>query len=135
MTHIIKTFLDSRCSPSYLSEKRESKKFQAFHNKNHRYSCLDSKTPMELISSTDYNPRTLGANTKLPNLDYIPGGKIILIRFIRSDRKLDIFSEKFSLSDKLVYSYVKAEIDTTSDSLAIYLGDELSHEFEYRLMR
>jgi hypothetical protein len=31
----------------------------------------------------------------LPDLDEIPDGNINLIRFIRSDRMLDIFGEKF----------------------------------------
>jgi hypothetical protein len=37
-------------------------------------------------------------------IDHIPDGNISLIRFIRSDRKLDIFGEKFEVSKDLVYS-------------------------------
>ncbi len=93
--------------PSYAALKRQSKHFQRFHNKYHRYSCLKGKTPIEIIAQTQHKPIKLGTNTKLPNIDYILGGNIHFIRFIRSDRKLDIFGEKFKVSKKLVYSYVK----------------------------
>ncbi|MGC9976680.1 MAG: hypothetical protein ABSC57_08215 [Syntrophales bacterium] len=63
-----------------------------------------------------------GPNTKLPKIDHIPDGNIILIRFIRSDRMLDIFGEKFMASKDLVYSYVKAIVITDIHTLAVYLG-------------
>jgi hypothetical protein len=117
---------------SYL--KRQSKNFQRFHNKHHRYSCLKGKTPQEIMHVSNSKPNTVGANTKLPQLDKIPDGNIILIRFIRSNRLLDIFSEKFKVSKDLVYSYVKAVIVTKIHQLQIYLGDDLVDTFEYRLM-
>lgn len=64
---------------------------------------------------------TLGPNTKLTDLDKIPQGNIVLIRFIRSDRKLDIFGEKFQVSKDLIYSYVKAVIVTKIHTLQLYL--------------
>jgi hypothetical protein len=76
---------------------------------------------------------TIGANTKLPKLDHVPDGNIILIRFIRSNRVLDIFGEKFKVSKELVYSYVKAVIVTKIHRLQIYLGDELLDTSNYQL--
>ena len=35
--------------------------------------------------------------------DYIPEGNVILIRFIRSNRMLDVSGEKFIVSKELVY--------------------------------
>jgi len=119
--------------PSYAALKRQSKNFQRFHNKHHRYSCLKGKTPMEVVKSFNYKPVTLGPNTKLPKIDYIPDGNIIIIRFIRSNRNLDIFGEKFKLSKDLVYSYVKAVIVTEIHTLQIYLGHELVNTFDYEL--
>lgn len=88
---------------------------------------------MEFIQEENFKPITLAPNTKLPQLDYVPNGDIILIRFIRSDRKLDIFGEKFEVSKDLVYSYVKAVIVTKIQTLQIYLNDELAETFEYPL--
>ena len=88
---------------------------------------------MEVIRNSNFKPVTIGANTKLPQLDEVPDGNIILIRFIRSNRLLDIFGEKFKVSKNLVYSYVKAVILTQIGLLQIYLGDELVEIFEYQL--
>ena len=118
--------------PSYSTLKRQSKHFQRFHNKHHRYSCLKGKTPLEVIKNSGYRPIKPGANTKLPQLDEMPDGEIILIRFIRSNRQLDVFGEKFKVSKYLVYSYVKAVIGTEIASLQVYLGDTLVHQFEYQ---
>ncbi len=120
--------------PSYETLKRQSKNFQRFHNQHHRYSCLRGKTPMEILNQSGYQPFTLAPNTKLPKLDYIPSGNVILIRFIRSDQKLDVFGEKFTVSKDLVYSYVKAVIITDGHVLKVFLGEELVETFEYRML-
>ena len=72
---------------------------------------------MEVIQESNFKPVTIGGNTKIPKLDHIPDGDIILIRFIRSNRELNIFGEKFKVSKDLVYSYVKAVIVTTIHTL------------------
>jgi len=128
-----KKFFRRQWFNSYFHLKRQSKNFQRFHNKHHRYSCLKGKTPLEVIRNSNFKPVTIGANTKLPQLDEVPDGNIILIRFIRSNRLLDIFGEKFKVSKNLVYSYVKAVIVTQIGLLQIYLGDELVETFEYQL--
>jgi hypothetical protein len=128
-----KKFFRRQWFPSYANLKRQSKNFQRFHNKHHRYSCLKGKTPLEVIRNADHSPVTIGANTKLPKLDGVPDGNIILIRFIRSNRLLDIFGEKFKVSKDLVYSYVKAVIVTQLHSLQIYLGEDLIDTIEYQL--
>ena len=128
-----KRFFRRQWFPSYATLKRQSKNFQRFHNKHHRYSCLKGKTPREILKASEYNPMTIGANTKIPNLDEVADGNIILIRFIRSNQLLDIFGEKFKVSKTLVYSYVKAVIVTEIHRLQLYLGDELVDTFDYQL--
>ena len=128
-----KKFFRRQWFPSYAMLKRQSKNFQRFHNKHHRYSCLKGRTPLQIIHSSTDRPVTIGGNTKLPELDSVPDGNIILIRFIRSNRLLDIFGEKFKVSKDLVYSYVKAVIVTNLLSLQVYLGDDLVDTFEYPL--
>jgi len=128
-----KKFFRRQWFNSYSHLKRQSKNFQRFHNKHHRYSCLKGKTPLEVIRNSNFKPVTIAANTKLPQLDEVPDGNIILIRFIRSNRLLDIFGEKFKVSKNLVYSYVKAVIVTQISLLQIYFGDELVETFKYQL--
>jgi hypothetical protein len=128
-----KKFYRSQWFPSYATLKRQSKNFQRFHNRYHRYSCLMGKTPLEEIEALGDSALLLPPATKLPKLDHIPDGQIIVIRFIRSNRQLDIFSEKFKVPKELVYTYVKAVIDTSAHSLAIYQGDDLVVAFEYSI--
>jgi hypothetical protein len=118
---------------SYSYLKRQSKSFQRFHNRHHRYSCLKGRTPDEFTSQHNYVASKLGANTKLPVLDHIPEGNVILIRFIRSNRVLDIFGEKFKVPKDLVYSYVKAVIVTQIHRLQVYLGEDLVETFPYEM--
>jgi hypothetical protein len=86
-----------------------------------------------VVTSDGFKPMTIGANTKIPQLDEICDGNIILIRFIRSNRQLDIFGEKFTVSKDLIYSYVKAIIVTQINQLQLYLGDDLVQTFDYQL--
>ena len=85
------------------------------------------------MAESNFTPDAIGPNTKIPQLDEVPDGNIILIRFIRSDCMLDIFGEKFKLSKDLVYSYVKAVIVTEIHRLQIYLGNELVDTLDYQL--
>lgn len=128
-----KKFFRQQWFPSYSALKRQSKNFQRFHNKHHRYSCLKGKTQLEVIQKTGFKPNQLGANTKLPDLDTVPDGNIILIRFIRSNCILNIFGEKFKISKSLAYSYVKVVIVTEIHRLQLYLGEELVDSFDYQL--
>jgi hypothetical protein len=128
-----KKFFRRQWFPSYAFLKRQSKNFQRFHNAHHRYSYLKGKTPLERIKQVEHEPLRLGPNTKLPQLDYIPDGEISLIRFIRSDRKLDIFGEKFKVANDLIYSYVRAVIVTKTHRILLYLNDELVDSFDYHM--
>lgn len=128
-----KKFFRRQWFPNYRALKRQSKNFQRYHNKHHRYSFLKGKTPLEVIKGSGFKPVTIGGNTKLPRLDEIPEGNIILIRFIRSDRVLNVFGEKFKVSRDLVYSYIKAVIITKIRQLQIYLGDDLVDTLDYPL--
>jgi len=128
-----KKFFRRQWFQSYAMLKRQSKNFQRFHNKHHRYSFLKGKTPLQIIQNSPKPLVTIGAITKLPQLDSVPDGNIILIRFIRSNRLLDVFGEKFKVSKELIYSYVKAVIVTNLHILQVYLGDDLVKVFEYQL--
>ena len=118
---------------SYAYLKRQSKSFQSYHNRHHHYSCLKGKTPDEFTKQNQYVSKTLGPNTKLPILEHIPDGNVILIRFIRSNRILNVFGEKYIVSKELVYSYVKAVIVTQIHRLQVYLGDDLVESFRYEM--
>jgi len=60
-------------------------------------------------------------------------GFIHILRFIRSDRKLDIFGEKFILPKETVYEYVWCTIDVKEQRLRIFLDNKHIEEFSYKL--
>jgi len=119
--------------PSYEALKRQSRNFQRFHNRHHHYSCLKGKTPAEVLDAADYQPVKVPPRTRMPRIDDIPEGNIILIRFIRSDRRLVVFGEKFLVSKELVYSYVKAVIVTACHTLMLYLDNDFVEAFDYQM--
>ena len=52
-----KKFFRRQWFSNYAQLKRQSKNFQQFHNKNHRYSCLKGKTPLEVIEADEFKPQ------------------------------------------------------------------------------
>ena len=75
---------------------------------------------MEVLQRAHIKLVTARASTKLPQLDEVPGGNIILIRFVRSNRLLDILGEKFRVSKNLVYSYAEVVVVTKIHRLQMY---------------
>jgi len=58
-------------------------------------------------------------------------GSIYLIRFIRSNHKLNIFSESFVMPKELVYSYVIFLISVESHVLKVFRDNKLIKEIYY----
>ncbi len=87
----------------------QAKGFETFHDNNHRYNTFEGKTPAEKRSS---DIKHLSKDFRLPSKRGIANGYVHLVRFIRSNRILDIFGAKFSMPVQLEYEYVWATIDT-----------------------
>lgn len=107
----------------------KAKEFSAYHNQNHRYSSQKGKTPNDLVSKTKKYKLT-----KEPDLDKpIPlnEGRIIFIRFVRSDRELRILNTKIKVSKQLVYTYVIAEIIIEKHVLIISQDNIIHHVFPF----
>jgi putative transposase len=58
-------------------------------------------------------------------------GFIHVIRFIRSDRILQIFGERFIAPEETIYQYVKATIDVQNDKLFLFLHGKVIKEMPY----
>jgi len=105
----------------------QAKRFERFHNQNHRYSCLKGQTPNEVLKNNKFPLRVFPDNFSWDSLKEKPkSGHIHLIRFIRSNRILDIFGEKFPVNKNLVYEYVRATIIVKDQ-------DNLVDKFDYKL--
>lgn len=69
----------------------------------------------------------------LPDKIPLEDGEIIIIRFIRSDRNLNIFGEIFLVKEELIYSYVEAIIVIASHKLIVKRDEIIEHIFEYQV--
>lgn len=119
----------------HLSAQEQS--FTDFHNRNHRYSSQGHKTPDE-VRALLLPPLYYNGTVHLPALKPRLGIKIPLtkgcvyyVRFIRSDLKLYLPNEAFSVIPELKYSYVVAEINIDNQALVIRQNNEVKQVINY----
>jgi putative transposase len=132
--HWRQKFLGREELKSAAALRKGSLQFEALHNARYRYSKLGGKTPSESLAASE-------APLRFPPCQPSPvqplpkplKGKYHVIRFIRSDRRLNLFGESFSLPTVAIHEYVWSTIDVRKQSLSFYLGDELLDERDYRL--
>jgi hypothetical protein len=125
-----KVFFRAQYFKDFAYLHQEAKKFEKYHDQNHHYSTLGGLTPNQKRSG---DIKLLSTSFRLPEKLAISPGYIHLVRFIRSDRVLDIFGEKFVMPSDLEYEYVWATIDTVKEKLFIYHDSKLVVEYPYPL--
>lgn len=129
-----KAFFRSQMFLSFKDLCDEAPRFEDYHNEHYIYSCLKGKTPNQVCKGDSLGVTPLPASFRLPK-ERIPieDGYIHFYRFIRSDRQLVIFGEKFTVPKDLVYEYVIATICTDIHTLQVRHDDQLVEAFEYPL--
>jgi len=111
-----------------------SRRFEQRHNQTYRYSKLQGRTPAESLQLAKTNLRWPATKTPpaVP-LSKPRQGRYHLVRFIRSDRRLDVFGEKFEMPIEATYEYVVATVEVAQQKLQVRIGNELIHQIDYRL--
>ena len=108
--------------------------FEQKHNSRYRYSKLGGQTPLTALERAGHVLRFPSHETAprvpLPKPEM---GCYHLVRFIRSDRRLDIFGERFLLPPEAEYAYVVASVDVAQHRLRVMLGADLLTELPYPL--
>jgi hypothetical protein len=108
--------------------------FEQKHNSRYRYSKLGGQTPLTALQRA-------GGALRFPTCEAPPcvplpkpeTGCYHLVRFIRSDRRLDVFGERFLLPPEAEYEYVVATVHVERERLCVTLGAEVVAEFPYVL--
>lgn len=114
--------------------RRESLVFERRHNGSYRYSKLGGKTPMKALAATKVRLRFPDQEKAPSHRQKKPeNGRYHLVRLIRSDMKLNIFGEVFSVAPELKLEYVVATIDVKEQKLKLFLGKTQVDEFDYKL--
>lgn len=108
--------------------------FEQRHNSKYRYSKLKGGTPLKALATSHVQLR-------FPTEDEPPRhrlkkpevGKYHAVRLIRSDLKLNIFGECFSVPPETALEYVVATIDVKEQKLKLFLDKKQVEEFDYKL--
>jgi transposase-like protein len=121
-----------------LSSEKElmeaSRVYESKHNSTYRYSKLQGQTPLKALAG-------MGRKLVFPDRKQAPrhplekpvAGFYHLVRFIRSDRRLNIFGELFSAPPETQYEYVVATIDVKEQKLKLFLDKVQVEEYKYRM--
>jgi hypothetical protein len=129
-----KKFFRTTLFTDYQSLFDKSKEFENFHNNYHRYKANQGKPPLEMFEILKSNKVLLRGDYLLPKTFDVDEGEITIIRFIRSDRKLHLFSEAYLLPNEAIYTYVEAVICYKIHALLVYLDTKLIARFDYWLI-
>lgn len=126
-----KKFFRAQEFSSFEGLLKEARAFEEFHNENHCYSCLKGKTPLGFEETLSFSPVFPPLDFKVP-MEIPANGKIHLVRLIRSDTMLDVFTEKFKVPPELAYQYVTATINVEEQKMDVVHDGEVVCTFEYR---
>ncbi len=111
----------------------ENMAFVEFHNAHHRYSAHGGTTPDEIWQDRLRNP--LAADYRPPTR--LPArGRIEVVRYIRSNRRIDLFGKRINVAEDQTHQYVTAIIKVrTRKVMVVTLDGEIIHEGDYALSR
>jgi putative transposase len=111
----------------------ENKAFIAFHNTHHRYGAHGGHSPDEIWEGLLRYPPAPGYQppTSLP-----ARGQIEVVRYIRSNRILNLFGKKVTLAEDHTHQYVTAVIKVRAKKVLVATIDgEIIHEGDFHLSR
>jgi hypothetical protein len=111
----------------------ENAAFVEFHNIHHRYAAHGGASPVEIRH--DRPRRALSSGYRPPTR--LPAkGRIEVVRYVRSDRRLDLFGKRILLAEDQTHQYVTAHIKVRSNELVVVtLDGEIVHEGSYAISR
>jgi len=132
--HYQQKFLAKVTMSSMTQLVQESMKYEHRHNSTYRYSKLKGKTPLSALACTEKKLvfPSKGDVPKHP-LDKPEEGFYHFVRFIRSDCRLNIFSEMFSVPPETQYEYVVATVDVKEQKLKLFRDTVQVEEYKYIL--
>lgn len=111
-----------------------SQAFEQRHNASYRYSKWGGATPLQVMARTSGKPR-FPPSPEPPRhpLPKPKQGKYHLVRFIRSDARLNVFGETFPLPSQAIYEYVIATVDVARQKIFVTLDKQTIEEIDYPL--
>jgi len=132
--HYQQKFLDKIMMSSMPQLRQESLAFEHRHNSTYRYSKLKGKTPLKAFAAME-KKLVFPSKSNAPKhpLDKPEEGYYHLVRFIRSECRLNIFGEMFPVSPETQYEYVVATVDVKEQRLKLFRDTVQVEEYHYQL--
>jgi hypothetical protein len=108
--------------------------FEHRHNSPYRYSKIKGKTPLKALADME-TKLIFPSKSDAPRrpLDKPEEGCYHLVRFIRSDCRLNIFGEMFPAPPETQYEYVVATVDVKEQKLKLFLDTIQVEEYKYQM--
>jgi len=132
--HYRQKFLAKVTMASMPELRQESLAFEHRHNSTYRYSKIKGKTPLKALASMDKKlVFPIKSDAPMHPLDKPEEGCYHLVRFIRSNRRLNIFGEMLSVPPETQYEYVVATVDVKDQKLKLFLDKIQVEEYKYQL--
>ena len=125
-----KYFYNTQTFVSLEDLQAKAKAFTLFHNENHGYSSQSNRTPKQMCGNIA-RKSSPSSDTDLTERIFVEEGRLIFIRFIRSDLKLYLLNETFPVKPCLKYSYVVAEIILEKYVLIVKQNTTVHHIFPF----
>ena len=123
---------DEYASVRHLQE--AAVRYDQVHNETRHYSSQNGMTPKKAFTLLEYPIVPLHKAYKVPDGDLpLESGEIHVIRFIRSDRKFNLFGLSFLLPEVAKYEYVKGVIFTDEHRLLILKNHQLIADLRFTL--
>ena len=132
--HYQQKFLAKVTMASMPQLRRESLAFEHRHNSTYRYSKIKGKTPLKALACTK-KKLIFPSKGDVPRhpLDKPEEGRYHLVRFIRSNCRLNIFGEIFFAPPETQYEYVVATVDVKEQTLKLFLDTIQVEQYKYQL--
>jgi len=132
--HYRQKFLAKVTMTSMTRLRQASLAYEDKHNSTYRYSKLKGQTPLKALARSG-RKLVFPDRKKAPQhpLEKPEEGSYHLVRFIRSNCKVDIFGELFAAPLEAQYEYVVATIDVKEQKLKLFLDKIQIEEYKYQL--
>ena len=111
----------------------ENDAFIQFHNAHHRYACHGGASPSEIWRD---RPRATLEPLYRPPTRLPPRGRIEVVRYVRSNRRVDLFGKRITLAEDQTHQYVTAIIKVRAKKvIVVTLEGEVIHDGDYPISR
>lgn len=128
-----KSFFRTEVFTSIDHLRAENAAFIAFHNTHHRYSAHGGATPNQIWDGRLHRPLSTAYRppTRLP-----AQGRIEVVRYVRSNRRVDLFGKRITVAEDQTHQYVTAIIKVRAKRvIVVTLDGEIIHDGDYNLAR